>query len=186
VLRSAHAAAKSFMWIVPPCRSASCHPRSILCCCSAEPGSGILASCPSGRHDRHAQEQRAGPAPLCRRMASTGCHPQISSASIESMENVDTTGSEISPALISTAAVRKYVFEVYLLWKSMQRTLRSKASDKKACLRRSFPHLPSREGLAFWPSPTQPAPFAASGQMVKLIRVITFADQQYKARILQL
>jgi hypothetical protein len=60
------------------------------------------------------------PGPLCRRMASTGCHPQISSASIESRENADITGSEISPALISTTAVRKYVFEIYLLWKSMQ------------------------------------------------------------------
>jgi hypothetical protein len=102
------------------------------------------------------------------------------------MENADTKGSEISPALISTAAVRKYVFEIYILWKSMQQTLRSKVSDKKACLRRSFPHLLLRRGLAFWPSPTQPAPFAASGQMVKLINAITFADQQHKARILQL
>jgi hypothetical protein len=53
VLRSAHAAAKSSMWMVPPCRSASCHPRSILCRCCGEPGSGILASCPSGRQHAH-------------------------------------------------------------------------------------------------------------------------------------
>jgi hypothetical protein len=86
----------------------------------------------------------SGPGPLCRRMALTGCHPQISSAPIESVEN-----AEISPALISTTAVRKYVFKVYLLWKSMQRTLRSKVGDKKACLRHSFPHLLSSGVLRF-------------------------------------
>jgi hypothetical protein len=189
VLRSAHAAAKSSMWMVPPCRSASCHPRSILCCCCGEPGSGILASCPSGRQHTHihthsrtenrpphaprpahvhipddgsavAHAANDGPTRRPQLRARSFVSPngvnrmssQISSASIESMENADTTGSEISPALISTTAVRKYGFEIYLLWKSMQRTLRSKVSDKKACLRRSFPHLLSTEGacvLAF-------------------------------------
>jgi hypothetical protein len=165
------------MWMVPPCRSALCHPTSILLYSMLLPlllaPAAVslawlwhLASCPSGRHAlpvshthlgtyTHTQKNRApcspvqrmcisrtmdlpvplqpmmtrrglpssGPGPLCRRMASTECHPQISSASIESMENANTTGSEISPALISPTAVRKYVFEIYLLWKSMQRTL---------------------------------------------------------------